>query len=267
PYTLRYITARRLARDRFFKDARGLFPEDLVPVFDLYVKNYRIFRDPSNPEPERAEAGWLAAQIHRFYGMELFGTELGPDHTCYQGDFGGWSDLMEFRLRIDQPDRIMAATRHYRNPKNDDANRESWRWTREEAKPPPEVIPAPTPGEIWRHRNYAKLPNVYRWHYRHVAADLAWEASLLMPGESEKTAQVLNIAGSWIKANHPPQADVFYKSMVRRNRSTATARHADDSRWFVAHDWWSTFNPWKDLWLPKPDRDFQSPPRKEDATP
>ncbi|MGY8641648.1 MAG: hypothetical protein ACKVJU_11205 [Verrucomicrobiales bacterium] len=48
--------------------------------------------------------------------------------------------------------------------------------------------------------------------------------------------------------------------MIRRNWTTPTARHADGVRWFVGHNWWRDYDPWKSLWLPKPERrDFRYP--------
>ena len=57
PRQIRYLTARRLARDRYFKDARPLFPAVFTEMFDVYVQNYRKFRDTSVPDEERAKGG------------------------------------------------------------------------------------------------------------------------------------------------------------------------------------------------------------------
>lgn len=263
PYRMRYLTARRLARDRYFKDARDLFPPELLPVFDKYVESYRLFRDESYSEEERAGAGWDVAQIHRRLGMELFGTEVGPDFTCWSGTFGDWGSGITME-RLNEPGQARVADRvdHYRNPlvlKERDLLAEEEKKDREGWEKDP-VFPTPTPSEKWRFRNYAKLPNVFRFHYRHVAADLAWEASKLMPGESEDTAQVLSIAGSWLSTKYPKHADVFYKSLVIRNRTTPTGHLADMQRWFPGNNWREDYNPWLSLWLPNPERrDFLVP--------
>ncbi len=64
------------------------------------------------------------------------------------------------------------------------------------------------------------------WHYRYLAADLAWEAALLMPDEQEETAQVLCVAGSWLKGRDPLSADRFYQAIERRCAHTSLGREA-----------------------------------------
>jgi hypothetical protein len=257
PYLLRYLTARRLARDHYFKDARPLLPPELVPVFDQYVEKYRLFRDESKPESDRAAAGWVVAQIYRRLGMELFGTEVGPDYTCWGGNYEGTERSWD-RLKLEEYSRRAEKVSHYRNPiqpKSEGGNQ----WWKEQSFAA-KVFPEPTATEQWRWRKYAKLPSMYRFHYRHVAADLAWEAAMLMSVESEETARVYNIAGSWLEGKRPQEADVFYKAMIRRNWSTPTARRADERRWFISHDWRSDFDPWQSLGLPRPVRlDFWNP--------
>ena len=75
-----------------------------------------------------------------------------------------------------------------------------------------------------------------RFHYRFKAADLAWAAALFMPNNSDETAQVLGLAGSWIKVLDPDAADQFYKSLVRRCRQTEMGCVADKKRWFPQLD-------------------------------
>ncbi|MFT5471268.1 MAG: hypothetical protein ACI8UO_006401 [Verrucomicrobiales bacterium] len=247
---IRYLTARRLAREHYFKDARQFFPPDLIPAFDRYVENYRRFANSTLTKTERAESGWEVAQLHRKLGMPLFGTEVAPDWTCFMGNYDRTPP--EFaRLKQVPGDRIDPTPSRSRNPLNDDKNREArlpWRYR--ETGMPPHQIP-PTPDEAWRQRRYAKLPNVYRFHYRHVAADLAWEAAALMPNKSEETAQILCIAGRWIAGRDPKPADRFYKEMIWRNWSTPLARKADDKRWFPAVDW--SYDPWAAAGAPEPE--------------
>ena len=75
-----------------------------------------------------------------------------------------------------------------------------------------------------------------RYHYRYQAASLAWEASKLMPNNSEETARLLCRAGSWLKAQDPDTADIFYKTLVRRCRKTDIGAEADLIRWFPDFD-------------------------------
>ena len=71
-----------------------------------------------------------------------------------------------------------------------------------------------------------------RFHYRYIAADLAWEAANLLPDQTERTAEVLWKAGSWLKDRDPKAADRFYKALVKRCETTALGREASRVKWF-----------------------------------
>lgn len=66
----------------------------------------------------------------------------------------------------------------------------------------------------------------------HVAAGYAWKAAELMPDNSDETARVLCIGGSWLAAQYPKDADLFYKALVRRCGKTKLGHEADKLRWF-----------------------------------
>jgi len=53
-----------------------------------------------------------------------------------------------------------------------------------------------------------------------------------MENDSEETASVLCVAGSWLKGRDPQTADLFYKALVRRCGRTAMGAEADRKRWF-----------------------------------
>jgi hypothetical protein len=89
--------------------------------------------------------------------------------------------------------------------------------------------------ELRREVQHKPDPDV-RFHYRYQAAFLGWEAAKLMPNNSDETARVLWTAGSWLKAQDPQTADLFYKSLVRRCRKTALGAEADRIRWFPELD-------------------------------
>jgi len=94
---------------------------------------------------------------------------------------------------------------------------------------------APTSEERQRIAENVPQPEK-KFHYRYVALDLAWEAAQLMPDNSDETARVLCIAGSWIKVHDPKAADRFYKALVRRCRKTGIGAVADRKRWFPKLD-------------------------------
>ena len=84
------------------------------------------------------------------------------------------------------------------------------------------AIPAVTSDEIRRVRLYAVSPNI-RFHYRYVAADLAWEAAKSLPANHPLLARLYNTAGQWISERDPKAADRFYQAMVRRCAKTPKA--------------------------------------------
>jgi hypothetical protein len=89
--------------------------------------------------------------------------------------------------------------------------------------------------ELSRARQSAPDPDV-RYFYKFKAADLAWQAAVLMPDNSDDTARVLCESGTWIKYLDPKKADVFYKALVNRCRHTAIGAEADRKRWFPILD-------------------------------
>lgn len=240
---LRYLTARRLAREHYFKNARDLMPEQYLPIFDRYVEGYRALFDSSREEGERIEKGWEAAQIHRKLGMEFFGTELGPDWFCLgKGNFV-FRSFAEVRSNENPVQRFDPDfSDHFRNPlaEKHKAECEMLDWW--DTNPVKGNLPA-TPAELWRLEHYGKLPYVSRFHYRSVAQDLAWEVVRLMPQNDDEAARILAIAGAWTSTKTPKTADFYYKQLVLRNRNTALGSQADLLRWFPYVEW--NFNPWK----------------------
>lgn len=74
------------------------------------------------------------------------------------------------------------------------------------------------------------------WTRGLTSAALAWEASQVLPNDSDETARVLCRGGRWIRVLDPAAADVLYKSLVRRCRKTAIGAEADRRRWFPPLD-------------------------------
>lgn len=210
-----YLVSRRLIREGHYKDAARLLPEALAKATDRFAEAMRRGRNSRLSREQRAEALWTAAQIERKLGMELFGFETAPDHSFCGGEF----ELENFaRLRAQD-----LWTPWWESLDGDQVLR---------LRP---VLPA-TPDELWRARHYA--PRVEkRFHYRYVAAELAWKAAALMPDDSEETARVLGIAGGWLKSRDPKAADRFYQALVRRNPSVPLAQKAAKKRWFPNIEW------------------------------
>jgi hypothetical protein len=214
---LRYLLARRLTRVSRGGEATDYYPETLQAKHRIYLHllaeanaatgvDTGTAVNPVNPVKvrnagnagnafQRAAALWTAALMTCNDGMELLGTELEPDWAISGGSFEHGNSVMG-----------RAAYNGFARP--------SW-------------------NELDRGRAHdPSYPE--RFHYRYLAADLAWEAAKLMPNNSEETARVLCLAGSWLKNRDPIAADVFYKALVRRCRGTALGQAADRKRWFPA---------------------------------
>ena len=67
----------------------------------------------------------------------------------------------------------------------------------------------------------------------YVAADLAWRAAALLPDNEERTARILNTAGSWLKYKDDGAADRFYQAIERRCANTDIGREAIAKHWFL----------------------------------
>ena len=191
---LRYLLGRRLIREGKAPDALPYIPPRWRPRLETYVS---LLADGRKDQSARAEAGralWEAAKIAKADGMELMGAELGPDWTvCEGGTF------------YDDPAAIRA-THAGEEPLG------------------------PTSDELARLKASAPNPD-RRFHYRFVAADLAWEAAALLPDESPETAAVLHTAGCWLSSADPQMALRYYTALVRRCGATDVGKRAKQIKW------------------------------------
>jgi hypothetical protein len=195
---IRYLLARRLTRENRGTEARSYYPSEWLPAFDQLMQVLAAGWDESLAPDARAKGLSAAAFIARTNGMELLGTESGPDWHMYGGNFeaGVTADS-----RTNQDAKAVFAS----------------------------------PDELRRDAEHKTDPD-RRFHYRYQAAALAWEAAKLMPNNSDETARLLCIAGSWIKIADSQAADLFYKTLVNRCRKTAMGAKADEIRWFPELD-------------------------------
>ena len=212
---LRYLLARRLARENRLKEAREFMPQELLPLLDHYIALDRARRSGRYSGEAGAAIVWRQALIHRHFGAELFSTDGAPDSGARW-----WSySAVDFSARNFQ---------------------KGWShdWSREpkyeaSQKAGELAIPAVTADEIRRVGIYS-LPGKRRFHYRYAAADLAWEAGNLLPRNHPLLPRLYNTAGQWLSARGPAAADRFYQAMVRRCAKTQEGQAADSSRWFLS---------------------------------
>jgi len=191
---IRYLLARRLSRLGRWDEARPYYPAKWQGRFDAYIQALSKGDNEGLSSQEQAAALWKAACIARYEGMELLGTEAEPDWFVWRGNF---ERTPASQIRgLPKPDELVPST-------SDERRRLQENFVPEK-----------------------------RFHYRYTAADYAWQAAELMPNNSDETARVLCIAGSWLKVRDPQAADRFYKTLVLRCRKTKLGQEADKLRWF-----------------------------------
>ena len=210
-YSLRYLLARRLAREGRSAEAREFYPGVLRPWLDALVAARKLGDDPGQSRERRADALWRAGKITRWLGMELFGSEDDPDWRVYNGEYTYESDSYRQERQVHPPDR-----------------RDDWGDGQPLALPP--QMP-PVTREEARRAGKDQLHPEQRFHYRFLAADLAWRAAALLPDEQEQTARVLAAGGWWVKQqDETPAEDRFYYALLRRCGRTDLGRKAAEAR-------------------------------------
>jgi len=191
---LKHLLARRLVRADRASEAAVYFPPNYAETLADFTAHLKAGADLSRPAVARGLSLFRAAEILRWSGMELRGAELEPDQTYWGGSYSGVTTVLDSRSKAGG----------FAAPSDDEIARA--------------IVPAATPNR--------------RFHYRYLAADLAWEAAQLLPDNSTELVKVLMEAGGWIKARDPQAADRFYKALVNRCPDTDLGREAKRIRWF-----------------------------------
>jgi hypothetical protein len=213
---LRYLLARRLAREFRFREAAEFMPHALSRIFDHYVRLHRAARDGSRSHETKAVILWDLAVMCRHLGMEFFGYEGAPDSNNWDGMFPG----LDYLSRRSHPGGW-----HF-----------SWDDDERAIKGPkaPEdfAVPPISREEIQRLAPHlaAKEP---RFHYRYDAAEIAWRAATLLPDNDPRTLFILHEAGRWLAGRDPQAADRFYQEIIRRCSGLPLGRELDRRRWFL----------------------------------
>jgi len=219
----RNLVARRMVREDDYKTAKEFFSPDLIKPLDEYTKALADGADASKSKRDQARALFHAAWIVRYQGMELMGTEVGPDNTAAGGAFNE-GNLAMARLT----GKITAI-------EDMDAGEDS------DAKKGPLKFAFPVSKEEKQRLQSTKLGVELRFHYRHIAAGLAWKAAALLPDHQDETADVLNAAGNWLKVKHEKQARRFAQAITKRCSKTEIGKAVTAKRWFVEND-----GPWSE---------------------
>lgn len=212
---LRYLLARRLARENRLKEAREFMPPQLLPLLDHYIALDHARRSRRYSGEVAAAVIRRQALIHRHFGAELFSTDGAPD--------GGARDWAFAATEFSSARRFQ----------------KGWvpDWTTDAIyiaaeKPEDQAIPPVTNDEIRRVGLYA-VASTKRYHYRYAAAELAWEAAKSLPKNHPLLPRLYNTAGQWLSLRDPDAADRFYQAMIRRGANTPEGQEAEAKRWFL----------------------------------
>lgn len=219
PHDLRYLLGRRLVREDRYKEARDYLPEQMRATLDRYVEALNKGANTKLSKEQRARAWWDAAVLARFSGMELMGTEVEPDAFVFGGSFEA----------AEVADERAAGT----------FEKVTWQTDGNEKKEVLPLVIKASEEEKKRVSKHRPTPNK-RFHYRYIAAGLAWKAAQLLPDQSEALADVLNSAGGWIK-NDSAAADKFFQAIERRASKTNVGKAAGKAHWFV-----KAYGPWSE---------------------
>ncbi len=97
-----------------------------------------------------------------------------------------------------------------------------------------------------------------RYHYRRIASEMGWTASLDFEDGDPRLSQILCSSGRWMADRDPDYADRFYKALVRRGNGEEVAAYADERRWFPPDDQWHRCASWGPT-SGDPDEEFDAP--------
>lgn len=183
---IRWLLARRLMREGRGDDAIAYFDHPALREKALrYVGSLATLHEEEGLEA--AEAGFAAAELARWDGMELLGYEGDPDYRQWDGQF----DLND--------------------PTTWDENYQAVFHPRDDLQP---QGPFAAADELARVRDSVAEP-LRRFHYRYIAADLAARAADQLPPRSQAFAAVLCQATRYVLYRSPEHAQSLYRRYLK----------------------------------------------------
>lgn len=187
PKQLRALLARRLLREARFDLALNYFDD---AVIHGQAERYIAARENGSSRwtrTGRARAWYEAAEIARWYGMELLGYEQDPDYFIWGGSFD-----------LNSPITWDEDFNPVFNPRSD------------------LKVEGPFTSADERARVSASIAQpLERFHYRVVAAGLAGQAADALPPRSQAFAAVLCEATRWLIDRHNEDAVNIYRRYLR----------------------------------------------------
>ncbi len=194
------IYARRLLRAHRYDEALEAYGAEPPEAAKTFVA--AMTRAARTTGIERAEHLFAASRTLREHGMEIAGTEVGPDWRIYDGGYE--------REMLCMPSPVHGYTRF--------ATRDEDGWYRQDdelgcALPSQEDAAYVSPLEAARVR--ASAPEVpTRFSYRYAAANLAEEAAGLVPPRSQAYASLLCWAARYASRDRA-RVEELYEMYVR----------------------------------------------------
>lgn len=182
---LRYLTGRRLARAGRYTEAERYLPAARRPGLERLAA-------AAVPNPS-VEALGRAACTARHEGLEILGTEIGPDWFRWEGQY---------------------------DPPHEPA-------TRGRGEEGESRLLAPSAEETRRDRAHRATTDPWkRFHYRYRAAALARRAADSLPDGSEDKARWLATAGAWLQNRDPEASRPYLRELLRCCGETKTGKEA-----------------------------------------
>ena len=183
---IRWLLARRLMREGRGDDAIAYFDDPELREKALrYVGSVATLHEEDGLEAARA--GFAAAELARWDGMELLGYEGDPDYQQWGGQF----DLHDPTTWDDNYQPVF-------NPRSD-------------LQP---QGPFTTAEELARLHDSVAEP-LQRFHYRSIAADLAVGAADQLPARSQAFAAVLCQGTRYVLNSSPEHAQRLYQRYLK----------------------------------------------------
>ncbi len=227
---MRWLLGRKMVRAGQAAEAAPYLPagairlvtsenqQNFQALVQLYHESLKKGQNTKLTKEQRARAYFTAACIARQDGMELLGAEVEPDAFFYGGNYEMTDVTAERSVG-------KLTVTHYGEDDKQTV----------ETKP----LSIPASAEEKKRLGANKIAPEKRFHYRYVAADLAWKAGSLLPDGSEHLADVLNTAGNWLKSRDADAAKRYHKEITSRCPDTVIGKAVKAKRWFVDQpgDW------------------------------
>ena len=189
---LRYLLARRLAREGDLKDAGPYFPRINRASADQILTSLEMGKNTALSASERGEAIGDAARGIYYGGEPLFATETAPDWFSSEGR---------------EPRSFLTHDR--------------WQSS---------LAPISRDEEERVKKHAKNLPATQ--FCLDCAVSQVWLAVELMPDNSDGLAELLIEAGRWTENRDIETSRRFYETLISRCPETDLGREAQDLRWF-----------------------------------